>query len=93
MPALIQRENASQESNDYAPRKKFKQCCQKGKAQQRKKQGGHISNRMETALIWDPACVIFTAHRFQWRQLEKVGLGSLITGLKTMPKIYFLDID
>lgn len=113
MPALIQRENASQESNDYAPRKKFKQCCQKGKAQQRKKQGGYISNCMETALIWDPACVIFTAHiplalvmddsrlsgvepkrcKFQRRQLEKVGLGSLITGLKGMPKIYFLDID
>ena len=71
------------------------------------------SHRMETALIWNPACVIFTAHiplalvmddsrlsgvepkrcRFQWRQLEKVGLGSLITGLKAMPKIYFLDID
>ena len=30
---------------------------------------------------------------FQWRQLEKVGFGSLITGLKGMPKIYFLDMD
>lgn len=64
---------------------------------------------METALIWDPACVTFTARIplalvmddsrlsgaepkrcwFQWRQLEKVGIGSLITGLKGMPKIYF----
>ena len=68
---------------------------------------------METALIWDPTCVVFTAHiplaivmddsrlsgaepkrcRFQWRQLDKVGLGSLITGLKGIPKIYFLDMD